>query len=133
LIGDEPLRRVDQRYRAHAAGHARKAIVVVSTGIDTFSKASYDDALKAARQSDTPIYVISLAQPIQQSARIHGITTLKLDWAGSERKLQEIAAVVRWRLYSPPSTIDLAAVYGDILENLKSRYVITYESSNRNT
>lgn len=33
----------------------RKAIVLVSSGIDTFSKASFEDALAAARNGGTPI------------------------------------------------------------------------------
>jgi hypothetical protein len=33
-------------------------------------------------------------------------------------------------LYSPASTIDLTAIYDDIMENLRVRYVITYKSSN---
>ena len=111
----------------------RKAIVVLSSGIDTFSKATYDDALKAARQSDTPIYIISLAQVMQEDARLHGLTELKMDWTGSEKRLQEIAAASGGRLYSPPNTIDLSVIYGDIIENVKSRYVITYQSSNRNS
>ena len=39
----------------------RKAIVLISSGIDTLSKAGYDDLLRTAENSDTPIYVVSLA------------------------------------------------------------------------
>jgi hypothetical protein len=38
----------------------RKAIVLISSGIDTLSKAGYDDLLRTAENSDTPIYVVSL-------------------------------------------------------------------------
>ncbi len=85
------------------------------------------------RQSDTPIYIISLAQVMQDDARLHGLTELKMDWTASEKRLQEIAAASGRRLYSPPNTIDLSVIYGDIIENVKSRYVITYQSSNRNS
>ena len=41
----------------------RKAIVLISSGIDTLSKAGYDDLLRTAENSDTLIYVVSLARP----------------------------------------------------------------------
>lgn len=33
------------------------------------------------------------------------------------------------RLYSPDTMIDVSAIYDDIMENLRVRYVITYRSS----
>src|SRR5262249_18810999 len=42
--------------------HGRKAVVAVVTGIDTFSKLTYDQMLKIARASDTPIYPISIVE-----------------------------------------------------------------------
>src|SRR6202020_3480044 len=35
------------------------------------------------------------------------------------------------RMYSPDSSVDLAAVYDDLVENLRVRYVITYKSTAR--
>ncbi len=40
----------------------KKAVVMLSTGLDTFSKKTYDDALKAAATSDTVIYAVSMGQ-----------------------------------------------------------------------
>jgi hypothetical protein len=34
-------------------------------------------------------------------------------------------------MYSPGSSLDLAAVYDDLMENLRVRYVITYKSTAR--
>src|SRR5258708_8605661 len=39
----------------------RKAIILISSGVDTFSKAKFEDTLKAIAESGTPIYVIGLA------------------------------------------------------------------------
>ena len=38
----------------------RKALILISSGVETFSKAKYADALNSARESGTPIYVIGL-------------------------------------------------------------------------
>jgi VWFA-related protein len=108
----------------------RKAIIACSTGIDTFSKATLDDAVNAARQSDTPFYAISLAPAIQQAALLEGLSGLKIEWNAGEKALGEIARASGGRRYSPPSTADLAPVVDDLTENLKLRYVIQYQSSN---
>jgi Ca-activated chloride channel homolog len=47
--------------------HGRKAVVAVVTGIDTFSKLTYDQCLKIVRASDTPIYPISIMEFMTRS------------------------------------------------------------------
>ena len=110
----------------------RKAIVLISSGVDTFSKSKYEDALRAARDSDTPIYVISLAPVLRYLIEAHGASgpLARVDWNSADRELQEIARASGGRAYSPESTIDLSSVYDDMMENLRVRYVITYRSSN---
>jgi VWFA-related protein len=110
----------------------RKAIVLISSGVDTFSKSKYEDALRAARESGTPIYVISLAPVLRYLIEAHGATgpLARVDWNSADRELQEIARVSGGRAYAPESTIDLSSIYDDMMENLRVRYVIAYRSSN---
>jgi len=108
----------------------RKAIVLISSGVDTFSKAKYEDALTAARESSAPIYAISLAPVLRDTTQLRGMK-VSVDWPGAESKLQEIARASGGRLYSPESIIDLSATYDDMMENLKVRYVVAYRSPNR--
>lgn len=42
--------------------HGRKAILVICTGIDTFSKLTYDQELKIVKSSDTVIYPVSILE-----------------------------------------------------------------------
>jgi Ca-activated chloride channel family protein len=109
----------------------RKAILLISSGVDTFSKASYQDALKAVQASDTPIYVLGLVQALRQAAELHAHAGpgVRIDWANAEKTLEELARVSGARAYVPENTLDLAPIYDDMLENLKVRYVITYTSS----
>jgi VWFA-related protein len=109
----------------------RKAIILISSGIDTFSKATLEDALKAVRDSNTPIYVISLGAVLRELAELHGTTgpTPRIDWKRGESDLRKIARISGGRFYSPGTTIDLSATYDDIMENLRMRYVLTYKSS----
>jgi VWFA-related protein len=109
----------------------RKAIALISSGVDTFSKAKYEDAVRAAQDADTPIYVISLAPILRHNAEIYESTSplARIDWNKVERELQGLAKVSGGRAYSPESTIALSSTYDDMMENLKVRYVISYQSS----
>jgi Ca-activated chloride channel homolog len=108
----------------------RKAIVLITSGIDTFSKAHYEDARKAAEESDAPIYVISLTQVLRQIMEMQDRPLVNVDWEKLEHQLQEIARISGGRAYTPSDTIRLSPVYDDVIENLKVRYVITYKSNN---
>jgi Ca-activated chloride channel family protein len=109
----------------------RKAIVLISSGVDTFSKTTFEDVLKVARSSDTPVYVIGLGAILRELAELPGSAapSARLDWKRAENQLQEIARTSGGRFYSPTTTVDLSAIYDDMLEHLKVRYVITYKSS----
>ena len=109
----------------------RKAIVLISSGVDTFSKASYQEALATAGRSDSPIYVVGTASSIRLVIEGHERTgpLARINWNDAEKKLQEIARASGGRAYFPESTTDLSATYDDMMENLRVRYVIRYKSS----
>ena len=108
----------------------RKAIVLITSGIDTFSKAHYEDARKAAEESDSPIYVLSLTQVLRRILQMQDRPLVTIDWNQVEHQLQETARVSGGRAYTPLDTSQLSPVYDDVMENLKVRYVITYKSNN---
>jgi VWFA-related protein len=110
----------------------RKAIVVVSSGEDTFSKANYQQVLEAARTSGTPIYVIGLSELMKREGATYGPTApfARIDWDTAEKQLEAISKVSGGRAYVIQSDADLPAVFDDIMENLRIRYVVTYVSSN---
>jgi VWFA-related protein len=111
----------------------RKAIVLISSGVDSFSKAKYDDALEAARNSASPIYAVGFGRIIQKREKLYGspVPTVRVDWKRVNQELMEIARASGGRAYLPEGTLDLSGLYRDILENLKVRYVITYKSSSK--
>jgi VWFA-related protein len=112
--------------------NGRKVIIVLSTGVDTFSKANFDQVLQAARQSGIPIYAISLDNFAKLEAAVYGPTVPRpsTDWSAAEKQLEQIAAASGARAYEPETDLEVAAIYDDIMENLRTRYVITYVSSN---
>lgn len=110
----------------------RKTIILVSTGVDTFSKTSYEEVLRAAREAAIPIYTIGLARMMQVEANLYGPAApfAHIDWNAAENRLETLARSSGGRAYAPQSEVEVPAIYDDIMENLRVRYVITYVSSN---
>lgn len=110
--------------------NGRKALILISSGLDTFSKANLQDALRAVRDSRTPIYVINVGPSAQENASLLSDSGpyVRLDWKRAESELQEIAQASGGRMYSPKNTFNLSGIYDDLMENLRVRYVITYKS-----
>jgi len=110
----------------------RKAIIVVSSGLDTFSKTSFQQVLEAAQKSDTPIYTMGLSGVAKREASLYCETApfARIDWKNAEKQLEMLAKASGGRAYVIESDLEIPPIYDDIMENLRVRYVITYVSSN---
>jgi Ca-activated chloride channel family protein len=110
----------------------RKAILLISSGVDTFSRATFEDALATVKDCGTPVYVMNIGPALRRSVSYSsGITApyVRIDWNRAETQLQEIAEASGGRLYSVESTFDLAGIYDALMESLRVRYVITYPTT----
>jgi len=95
LLGGELLRRSSGDVKSHARRHRRKAIILISTGVDTFSKANFQQVLEAARSSATPIYTIGLVHLVERESAVYGATApfARIDWSTAEKQLETLAKV----------------------------------------
>jgi VWFA-related protein len=119
---------IDVLNRMHGV-RGRKAILLISTGLDTFSHATFDDVVRAAERSETPVYSIGLGDMARTLTGVTGPLS-KIDWTRADRQLETLAKASGGRTYLQHSTIDVPAIYDDVMEHLRVRYVITYVSSN---
>ena len=108
----------------------RRALLLISSGIDTFSQASLQDALRAARLSAIPIYVINLDPILELAVSVDASpgAHASLDFKRAHAVLHELASVSGGRMYSP-QTGEFSAIFDDLMENLRTRYVITYRTT----
>jgi hypothetical protein len=121
-----------QSLQGEKTGNARPSIILVSSGVDTFSKADYSQVIQAVQNSAIPIYAISLVHVMQREALLYGpgAPLSHLDWNGAEDRLETLARASGGRAYMLDSSTEIAAFYDDIMENLRIRYVVSYISSN---
>ena len=73
----------------------RKALVLISSGVDTFSKAKYEDVLNAVRDCQTPVYVINMGPVLRSAEQLSAQPYAVVDWSRAEAELQQIAAGFR--------------------------------------
>jgi len=99
----------------------RRAIIILSDGMDTSSSTSANKALAGAVAADVTIFGVDLSDPAAGNvqARLAGTAALK-----------DYAAKSGGRYVSTPGGKALRDTFGAIVEELSNQYTITYHSSN---
>jgi hypothetical protein len=108
----------------------RKAVFVISTGLDTFSHTSFEDLLAEAGRSAVPVYAYGLAGLVKGTLVTPEGPLAKIDWNRANDRLKALSKATHGRTYLRDTYLDAVAVYDDMLEHLRVRYVIKYTSSN---
>jgi len=100
----------------------RKAIVVICTGIDTFSKLTYDQTLKLVKNSDTTIYPIS----ILEWADVRLPFGTGITGAQARAALTYIGKYSGGQAYFPRFEQELPSIYEQIAQQLRSQYSLGF-------
>jgi VWFA-related protein len=108
------------------------AILLVSTGLDTFSKHTYDEALKKCKSANASVYAISLGQNFRIRADAAGWISpeMNLDLLMSDNRLRSFAEFTGGESYFPRFVTEFPAIFGNISALLRNQYSIGYVSSN---
>jgi VWFA-related protein len=108
------------------------AIILVSTGLDTFSKHTYDEALNKCKAANASIYAISVGQNFRLRAEAAGIISQEgnMELLMSDNRLKSFAEYTGGEAYFPRFETELPSIFGNISTMLRSQYSIAYVSSN---
>jgi VWFA-related protein len=117
--------------------HGRKAVVAVVTGIDTFSKLTYDQTLKIVRASDTPIYPISILEFMSirsPSGNVPGSMATgpirEIDVLQAENQLKTMASYSGGQAYFPRFEQEVPEDYQQIAQQLRTQYSLGFVPTN---
>lgn len=90
----------------------RKALFVLSDGIDRGSKETLEDAVEAAQRADTSVYSILLAE----------------NWPGPNGKkvLERISTETGGRMFKISHKLTVAQIYAQAEEELRNQYILSY-------
>ena len=99
-------------------GQRRRAIILLTDGIDTTSRLALKDAVNSALTAETVVYSI-------------GIGNNKLEGVYHD-PLKDIAERTGGRAFFPDKKFDLNAAFAEIERELRTQYLIAYSPSNKN-
>ncbi len=109
----------------------RKAILVLTSGIDTFSKITFDKARKSLAESGVPIYAISLMQFLRTIADQSMGPIQRMDFLQADNELRTFAKETGGRAFFPRFEGEYGGIFQDIQQALRNEYVISYTPSNK--
>ena len=110
----------------------RKAILVISSGIDTFSKLNYGETRKAIQNAGVPIYAIGLMQAYRDILYSYGALSdsQNMDFLQADNQLRTFTKESGGVAFFPRFYGEFPQIYRNISEVLRSQYVLTYTPSN---
>jgi VWFA-related protein len=101
------------------------AVLLVSTGLDTFSQHSYDEALNMCKSSNATIYAISVGQSVRLRYGLDDIT-----WLMADNRLRSFAELTGGEVFFPRFEGELPPLFQNISNMLRNQYSLAYASSN---
>jgi VWFA-related protein len=111
----------------------RKAIVLISSGVDTFSKLTYDKARKALQQAGVPIYPIGLLQALREIMDARGWLgpMARMDFLQADNQMRTFAQETGGMAFFPRFYGEFPNIFRQIQYALRSQYVLTYQPTNQ--
>ncbi|HEY5883385.1 MAG TPA: VWA domain-containing protein [Pyrinomonadaceae bacterium] len=101
-----------------SADNTRRAIILLTDGVDTISQVKMHEAVERAQKADALIYAIGIGDSY------HG---------GVDRgALKKLAERTGGRAYFPESERELRAAFEQIQRELREQYLVAYSPSNKN-
>ncbi len=109
----------------------RKAILLIASGRDTFSKLTYDKARKAVQEAGVPIYAVSMLQAIRIMAEPYMGQIQQLDFLQADNEMKTFARESGGQSYFPRFFGEFPSIYQSISSALRNQYSIAYQPSNQ--
>ena len=111
----------------------RKAIVLMASGIDTFSKITFDQTRKKLQQAGVPIYAVGLMQQIREYYDSMGAmgSIQRMDFLQADNEMRTFAKETGGQAFFPRFEGEMPAVFNAIHQSMRNQYVITYQPTNK--
>jgi VWFA-related protein len=107
----------------------RKAIILISDGVDFGSKVSQNDAIEAAQRADTIVYGVRYYDPsAYQRQRGRGGPS-RISNSSGKKTLNTISTETGGRMFEVADKLTLEKIFDQIQEELRNQYSIGYTPS----
>ena len=109
----------------------RKAILLIASGIDTFSKITFDTARKSLQESGVPIYTISTLQIARIMAESNGMGPVAdLTFLQADNEMRTFSKETGGQSFFPRFMGEYPNIYRQIEQSLRNQYSLGYHPTN---
>jgi VWFA-related protein len=119
----------------------KKYVILISTGVDTFSKLTLDKITKKIKDTkDVTIFPVSIGWYLREYCEVHhcgqfsqGIARMgmkNIDFLQADNELRTFAAMTGGRAYFPRFQAEFAEIFHDIGDDIRHQYSLAYSPSN---
>jgi len=108
----------------------KKSILVLATGVDTFSKHTLDQTMKELRQSDVTIFAVGLDRPYINFLESRGYLGSHLNYLQGENQLRTFAQETGGYAWFPQFDGEIPGIFRDVAGFLRHQYSLSFSPSN---
>jgi len=117
----------------------KKYVILVTTGVDTFSKLTLDKISKKIKDTkDVTIFPVSVGWIIREMYEARGrsaphgmgIPVSNMDYLQADNEMRTFAAMTGGRAYFPRFEGEMPELFRDISNDIRNQYSLTYRPSN---
>jgi VWFA-related protein len=107
----------------------KKSVLVLASGIDTFSKMNLDQVMKRIRDTDATIFTVGVGEQlfINQNPGAFGE---QMTYLQAQNQLKTFAAMTGGRSWLPRFDGEIPGIMQDVAASLRNQYSMTYSPSN---
>jgi len=109
----------------------RKAVLLIATGRDTFSKLTFDKARKIVQESGVPIYAISILQAFRIMADQYMGPMQRMDFLQADNVMNTFARETGGKAFFPRFLGEYPSIYQAIAQSLRNQYSLAYHPTNQ--
>lgn len=110
----------------------RKAILYIGSGMDTFSRITFDQTRRKLQTSSVPIYALGTLQALREWYDAHGYmgSIARLDFLQADNQLKTFARETGGQAWFPRFFGEYTGIFRSLNEALRNTYSLAYQPTN---
>ncbi len=110
----------------------RKAILYIGSGMDTFSKITFDQTRRKLQTASVPIYALGTLQALREYYDSHGYMgpIQRLDFLQADNQLRTFAKETGGQAWFPRFFGEYGGIFRQVNEALRNTYSLAYQPTN---
>lgn len=117
----------------------RKYIILITTGVDTFSKLNLDQVMKKVKSSkDITIFPVSIGWALRNYCEVHpcgythgmGIPVGQMDYLQADNEMNTFARMTGGKAYFPRFEAEFPEIFHAIGSDIRNQYSLAYHPTN---